>query len=91
MIVTVDVTHKTITDGTRRNGTRCPVALGLRPHINTETLFSVHRTGIFLTDGMEYCRVDVPEETGKLIDLFDDGWTISPFSFELDIPEWALA
>jgi hypothetical protein len=84
MKVTINVTEEDIKQGEKQHCSRCPVALALRRVAKGEP--AVIGYSIIFSKDIE---IETPDDVVEWIMDFDDddGCDVSPFSFEMDLPE----
>ena len=91
--IKVDLEQKHIDHGTACNSGSCPAALAI-----TEALPGVHAVKVeswtiylYRTSGHTFgMAVDTPDSVTNFIKDFDRGRPVKPFSFNLDVPDWAV-
>lgn len=77
----IKVTTKHIEYGIRRSIYQCPVALAVRDAIGKRISVAAWPDDIRV--GSEL--YPTPDEARKLMEMFDEGMTVMPFTFELPI------
>lgn len=79
--MTINVTYSHIINGHREDCTRCPITLALRDAgLTKATSGNLSVSGI---PGRP--AFPLPESARKFIRRFDEGHSVEPFSFELDL------
>ena len=78
--MTITVTARDIAMGKPKHPRSCPIALAMR-HQTSRGVF-VDSDCIFLNED----RFSLPAKARRFIALFDDGFDVSPMSFELEVP-----
>jgi hypothetical protein len=81
----IRVTQEHIDRGKPGDGCSCPVSLAMRDA--TKYHCHVCRSTFYIRD----LEIDLPEQAKQFINAFDSLGHVSPFEFELDIPELANA
>lgn len=89
--ITVHVTQGDIDAGCFLDSTGCPVALALWRH--TRLQWDVSACGAVVTepvggDGRQV-MVRLPDSVRRFVSEFDSGRDVLPFSFRIDVPEFA--
>ena len=82
-MITIKVTQDDIDKGTDRCGYGCPIALAAQRALTNRHI----HVGRAITTVFGYTdkRVPNPQEAQDFITLFDRGYSVEPFEFELDI------
>lgn len=83
MKITIDVTQDDINKGIKENCRFCPVALAVQRTFNDPEM-DVFSPCI---KNCEEDRVASPSSVCDFIDRYDNGESVQPFSFEIDVPE----
>lgn len=79
VVMKIQVTQEDISNG-KTNIYACPIALSLRRE------FPSAKVGVAITlDGSWKDAIQAPPEALKFMNDFDDGKSVKPFEFELDI------
>ena len=88
-MVTIYVEQWHIDKGKPAECGSCPVALAVKDVLRESFLVNVGMctVAVFTDDGSQSWGDDLPEVANRFIDRFDLGMRVSPFSFELPIPE----
>lgn len=89
MKVRVDVTEQDIIQGIRNNTHFCPIARAVSrvTRFSSSDLYVQHTRVMFcFTDAIEQAT-ELPMKAQDFIRLFDAYKPVSPFSFDLEIPE----
>lgn len=90
MTIRVDVTNEDIKEGYPGAFAACPVALAFRRRMAVPTgqVVAVAEGWIRWGEDLADCReARYPESVDAFIDRFDDGGPVSPFSFDLEVPD----
>jgi hypothetical protein len=96
MRVTIRVTREDIDIGQAKKCHTCPVALAINRVLSPDYRSSVGWTDLTIfrhNPGGWAAQYETPAKAARFIMAFDDGTMpheVSPFEFELDIPEVAL-
>lgn len=77
----INVTQEHIDRGTKKECSKCPVALALK-----DAGFPNAFVGVFSIWPFEMTRLDVSNEVEEFIAAFDCGSIVKPFSFNLELP-----
>lgn len=93
MKVQVDVTEQDILHGVRRCSHRCPVATAAKRTLKLawptkEVNIEVWARSIAIwtyNNAYEYKELSLPGKASDFVMSFDNGWPISPFSFEIEV------
>lgn len=82
----VNVTQEHIDKGERYNTGGCPIAWALRDALPEGCCgINVHvRVAVWFDDAQVYHQAWLPRPAQDFVVEFDNGYDISPFSFELD-------
>jgi hypothetical protein len=85
--VTIEVTQEDIEKGQRKDGCNCPIAKAIKRAI-PGCCVSVATRWVVLSINGEFCGDSfLPEKALKFIADFDNFNPISPFTFQLEVPE----
>lgn len=84
MKILIRVTQEDIDRGERRSCAECPVALAVRRHFLGTPAFSFYEN-VEIDDGKDRLIAGTPEIATNFMEAFDDGESVSPFSFTLDL------
>ena len=93
----IDVTQEDIDKGCRWIAQACPVWRAVKRHLAPDAGFSTCSTFCCFWLGQQSKPSEVTPSiyhaapVRSWISLYDYGVTVKPFSFSLDIPDWALA
>lgn len=91
--ICVEVDEGCIRAGVRESCENCPVALGLVPHVADGVTVSVGEDKIVFYEQFverSHCLV-TPSAVVQFIEDFDNKEPVSPFSFEMNVPDSVLA
>jgi hypothetical protein len=89
-VTIVKVTQTMINEGRVRSGENCPIALAILTVVAEEVYIIVRSTTTFISStlaGTSRGVLENPPEVFEFINNFDDGHTVEPFEFSLDIPQ----
>jgi hypothetical protein len=78
----ISVTQSDINNGTAANCRVCPIALAIQ-RVMEDPRWTVHYGTAFC--GSRMARL--PVEASRFVRMFDTGWPVEPFEFELDLTE----
>ena len=93
MIVQIEVTQAHIDRGIKSNCVSCPIALSISEVIKATIKLQAHFNTIFLfgPDDLNYEIMTPMNVSGFMLTHdYDHLGGVSPFTFPLDIPQWAL-
>ena len=84
--LTVNVTEQDILFGERDNCLECPVARALNRHGVDDIEVFIDYV-VFFDSDKNRVRIPLPTHVTGAIRRFDDGGTVAPFSFRIEVPE----
>ena len=84
--VEISVTAKDITEGDAEECTSCPIALAAARKFPDRRV-RVYPLSIVLAAIGTYSRYMLPAEAIRFVDDFDNGHSVQPFTFQLEVPE----
>lgn len=95
MIKTINVTKRDLELGIPRNCRLCPVARAISRHLNKNTLVNVYPVLVQFVNNSSLelppaWNVYLSYRVNRKITRYDDRSIVQPFTFEIDIPDWAL-
>lgn len=92
MITRIEVTQLDIDEGYQGDCEFCPIARAVSVKIKPGFTCRVSRTEIALFNEWRSLMgwLKLPVWATEFVVRFDKGFPVRPFSFDLDIPEWAL-
>ena len=92
MIVQIEVTQAHIDRGVREECYKCPVSLAIGDRLNESSFAEVfhEEVSIWGNDTGGYDDIPFPENVSRRIYVYDNEYIMFPFTFTLDIPQWAL-
>ena len=92
--IEIIVTENNINNGEKGYGATCPIALAVRECLpNISSVFAGNKE-LALSRDAHIEAVVLPNVAQGFISLFDNDYTdintLEPFSFTINVPEWAL-
>lgn len=84
MKYTIEVTQADIDAGESQSCTACPIALAVQ-RVFPECRIEVTERAMYLYRGEELeARANTPRTAARFVRLFDQGFPVEPFTFEVD-------
>lgn len=92
MLTKVEVTQEDIDNGKMKSCDFCPVALAVNRVIRPQRDAQVYACIVIIRheEGQRGGFPSLPLAAQEFIENFDDERDVEPFSFALNIPDWAL-